>query len=108
MQRAEIVDVEFGEQEGHEAGWRRPALVVSDDSLAEVGLLVVCPITRTRLGYPSHVEIESGSSGLPHTSYIQTELVRSVRTGRVRSTRGTADVFVMNAVDQRLRILLRL
>ena len=64
MERGDAVDVDFGEPEGHEAGWERPALVVSDEQLADVGLLVVCPITTTRRGYPSHVEIDAGPSGL--------------------------------------------
>ena len=108
MSRGEVVDVDLGEPEGHEAGWDHAALIVSDDRLENVGVVIVCPITSTRLGYPSHVEIEPGHSGLAHTSYVQTELVRSISTTRVRRTRGSADFLVMQSVGQRLRLLMRL
>jgi mRNA-degrading endonuclease toxin of MazEF toxin-antitoxin module len=78
MPRGDVVDVYFGDPEGHEDGWTHPALIVSDDNLEMVGRAVVCPITSARRSDPSQVEIEPGASGLSHASYIETELVLSL------------------------------
>lgn len=45
---------------------RRPAVVISADPLNEsrAGVVIVVPSTTARLGLPSHVEIEPGTSGL--------------------------------------------
>lgn len=106
--RGEIWLVDFGEPIGHEAGAARPGLVVSDDPANVHGLVVLCPVTRTRRAYPTHVELEPGSSGLPSTSYAQVEQVRTVSTRRLTRRLGAADVAAMSQVERSLRFLLRL
>lgn len=70
--------VDFGEPIGHEQGLRRPAVVVSADRLnrSRAGLSIVVPVTRTRRGLPSHVELASGGIGLRETSYAKVEDVK--------------------------------
>jgi mRNA interferase MazF len=106
--RGEIWAVDLGDPIGHEAGTSRPALVVSDDPANAHGLAVVCPITRTRRAYPTHVELETGRSGLADTSYVQTERIRTISTARLTRRLGSADVVAMGAVERSLRFLLRL
>lgn len=38
---------------------------------SRAGLVIVVPVTRTRRGLPSHVEIEPASSGLRETGYAK-------------------------------------
>jgi mRNA interferase MazF len=49
----DIVWLDFDPQAGREQAHRRPALVLTDQSYNRAsGLLVVCPLTRTRKPYP--------------------------------------------------------
>lgn len=106
--RGEVWLIDLGEPIGHEAGDSRPGLVISDDPANAHGLAVICPITRSRLGYPTHVEIEPGRSGLDETSYVQTEQIRTVSTRRLTRKLGTMDIVPMAAAEHALRMLLRL
>lgn len=99
---------DLGEPMGPEAGSARPALVVSDDRANGHGLVVICPITRTRLSYPTHIEVERGRSGLAATSYVQAEQVRTVSTLRLLHRLGEVDTVTMLQLERALRFLLRL
>lgn len=101
--RGDIIVVDLGEPIGHEAGLSRPAVVVSHDRLAHVGLIAVVPVTRTRLGWPSHVEIEPSDLGLRETSYVQTEQIRTVSTQRVTQIVSRLPFAALHIVDGLLR-----
>ena len=77
-----------------------------NDSAAS--LVIVVPVTSTRWGLPSHVEIETGQSGLAHTSYAKAEDIKSVSQGRMVSRYGSADVRVVHQLEVVLRMLLEL
>lgn len=106
--RGEIWLADFGDPIGHQAGSARSALVVSDDRANQRGLVIACPITRTKRGYPTHVEIEPGNSGLDETSYLQGEQVRTMSTARLLHRLGHADVTAVHGIERVLRLLLRL
>ena len=56
--QGDIIKLDFDPQKGHEQAGRRPALVLSPtDYNRTVGLVVVCPITNEKKGYPWEVEI---------------------------------------------------
>jgi mRNA interferase MazF len=101
--RGDVILVDLGEPVGHEAGLSRPALVVSHDRLAEVGLVTVLPVTRTRLGWPSHVEVEPADAGMRETSYVQTEQIRIISTERVTRIVFRLPFATLNTVDGLLR-----
>ncbi len=105
-ERGEIWLVDLGHPAGHEAGFDRPALVVSTGRFNAFGLVTVCPATSSRLGYPSHVEIEPAVSGLDETSYVQVEQLRTISTSRLRHRAGAADLVVMSRVDRILHLVL--
>lgn len=105
VKRGEILLCDFGHPLGHEAGYRRPALVVSHDALNRHGILVVLPLTRSARGYPTHVEVEGV---LPVISYVQCELVRSISTDRVVRAVGEIDAVDLARVEVILRRLLGL
>lgn len=108
--RGEVWLVDFGTPIGHEQGYRRPAVVVSDDRLngSRAELVIVIPTTTTRRGLPSHVEIEPGDSGLAELSYAKGEDVKSVSTQRLIRRLGTLSADRLNRVEQVLRLLLGL
>ena len=59
--RGDIVWVDFDPQAGHEQAGRRPALIVSPRSYNQkVGLVLLCPITTQRKGYPFEVPLPKG------------------------------------------------
>ena len=95
--------VDLGDPIGHEAGKSRPVVAVSHDRLAQVGLITVLPITRTRHAWPSHVEVEPADSGLQETSYVQTEQIRTISTERVTRIVSRLSFMSLNSIDGLLR-----
>jgi mRNA interferase MazF len=108
--RGDIWLVDFGEPVGHEQGYRRPALVVSADQFnrSRAGLVIVVPITRTRRGIASHVEVEPGDSGLAETSYAKVEDLKSVSVQRLVKLHGTASPECLHQVKRIVSLLLAL
>ena len=108
--RSEVWLVDFGDPIGREQSGRRPAVVVSADSLNEsrAGVVVVLPITTTYRGLPSHVEIDQGGSGLDEVSYAKCEDVKSVSEQRLISRLGVVGDEAMFQAARALRFLLDL
>jgi mRNA interferase MazF len=108
--RGDIWTVDFGEPVGHEQAFRRPAVIVSSDRLnaSRAGLVVVVPLTRTRRGLPSHIEIAPEGSGLTGTSYAKTEDIKSVSTERLTRLLGRAPSASVDQIGRALVLLLEL
>lgn len=106
--RGQVWLVDLGEPIGHEAAFRRPGVVISDDPANRHGLAVVCPIGTARRNYPTRVEVEPGRSGLDQTSYVQCEQVRTVSTRRLVHQLGDVDPAALGEIERVLRLLLRL
>jgi mRNA interferase MazF len=91
--RGDVVWLQFHPSAGHEQDGRRPVLVLSPrDYNALTGLLVCCPITSKRKGYPFEVTVEAG----PVRGVVLADQIRSVdwksREARPAGTAvGTAD-----------------
>lgn len=80
--RGEIWDVDLGEPIGHESGFLRPGLVISDD--------------------------ETNRFGLAAESFTQVESLRSISTRRLVRRRGVVGPATTGDVERILRLLLRL
>ena len=108
--RGDVWLVDFGEPVGREQAGTRPAVVVSADALNEgpAGVLMVIPLTSTRRGLPSHIEIDSRSSGLDEVSYAKCEDLKSISDRRLVHRLGTVDPAAMAAIERVLRYLLDL
>jgi mRNA interferase MazF len=108
--RSEVWLVDFGDPVGREQSGRRPAVVVSADSLNEsrAGVVVVVPITTAYRGLPSHIEIDQGSSGLDEVSYAKCEDVKSISEERLIGRLGEVGDEVMFQAARALRFLLEL
>ncbi|MHB1474629.1 MAG: hypothetical protein ACYCV4_13600 [Dermatophilaceae bacterium] len=57
---------------------------------------------------PSRVHIETGQSGLAHTSYAKGEDIKTVSQGRLVTRYGLADLQAMRQLETILRTLLEL
>jgi len=108
--RGEVWLVDFGEPVGREESGRRPAVVVSADALNEsrAGVIMVVPCTTARRGLPSHIEIESGDSGLDAVSYAKCEDLKSISEQWFTTRIGQVGPDVMFGIGRVLRFLLEL
>jgi mRNA interferase MazF len=108
--RGEIWLVDLNPTRGHEQGGRRPGLVVSVDLFNQgpAGLVIVIPITTKEKGIPLHVEIKAPEGGLTKRSFIKCEDIRSVSRERLVQRLGQITRSTLDAVEDRLRILLNL
>ncbi|MBM9401158.1 endoribonuclease MazF [Gluconacetobacter azotocaptans] len=55
----EIVWLDFSPQTGHEQAGHRPAVVLSPATYNRIGLMLCCPLTTKRKGYPFEVDIDT-------------------------------------------------
>ena len=108
--RGEVWLVDSGEPMGREAGWQRPAVVVSSDYLNEgpSGIVIVVPCTTRNRGLRTHVELDRAGSGLDELSYARCEDMKSVSERRLASRLGQAGPEAMQAISRILEFLLDL
>jgi mRNA interferase MazF len=71
-------------------------------------LVVAIPTTSKAKGIPLHVEVSPPEGGLSVPSYIECEDVRSISTSRLVRKLGRVSPQTIDAVEDRLRILLGL
>jgi mRNA interferase MazF len=95
---------------GHEQSGERPVLILSITAFNQspAGLAVILPITTKIRGIPWHVPVSPPEGGLTRPSAILCEALRSVSRQRLQYCLGTASDTTMQAVQDRLRILLNL
>ena len=108
--RGEIWLVNLNPTAGREQAGTRPALIVSVDLFnhGAAELVVAIPLTSKAKGIPLHVEITPPEGGLSVKSYAKCEDVRSISTTRLKRKLGKVSSGTIDAVEDRLRILLGL
>jgi mRNA interferase MazF len=108
--RGEVWLADLSPTRGHEQAGRRPVLVVSEDlfNRGPAGLAIVLPMTSSVRDVPSHVPISPPEGGVGSRTAILCEAVRSVSVERLVARWGAVDRQTMSAVEDRLRMLLRL
>jgi len=108
--RGEVWLTDFGVPIGHEAGYRRPAVVVSSDRLNRVGAVaVVVPMTTQDRRLPTHVRIPiRQGTGLSKESWARVDDVKSVSTERLEEHLGEIDHLTLGRVDEALRLILEI
>jgi mRNA interferase MazF len=80
-------------------------VVISHDEISRHGVPVVLPVTRTRRGYATHVELDGV---LPVVSYVQCELIRAVSVDRLIRPVASLDLVHVAKVETILLRILRL
>jgi mRNA interferase MazF len=103
--RGDIYLCDFGDPVGHEPAFRRPAVLVSASELVRFGLPIVLPVTRTKRGYPTHIELDGV---LPVTSYVQCEQIRAISAERLIRPVGAVDAVTLLTIETVLRRVLAL
>ncbi len=95
---------------GHEQAGERPVLVLSIDAFnqSQAGLVVILPITSRLRGIPWHVQVMPPEGGLTRPSVILCEALRSVSRQRLEHRIGNVNAATLQAVQERLCILLNL
>ena len=71
-----------------------------------LGVVVVVPLTTTRRGWNTHVEISPDGTGLDGISWVKCEDIRSVSERRLLRRLGSAPKTVVAEVERVLRHLL--
>ena len=103
--RGDIVWLQFNPQAGHEQAGHRPALVLSPASYnRRSGLMLCCPMTSQRKGYPFEVVIEMDTD---RESVVLADQVKSL-DWKVRKAvkKGTASIDVLAETLSKLQTLL--
>ncbi len=95
---------------GHEQAGRRPVLIVSADLFNQgpADLVIVCPLTSTLRGIPSHVLVQPPEGGLRNPSVIMCEAIRSITKEQLIEPWGMVTANTMAEVADRIAILLGL
>ncbi|MBA4184486.1 MAG: type II toxin-antitoxin system PemK/MazF family toxin [Acidobacteria bacterium] len=108
--RGEIWLVNLSPTTGREQAGTRPALIVSVDIFnhGAAELIIAIPITSKAKGIPLHVEINPPEGGLNVQSFVKCEDMRSISTSRLIKKLGRVSSPTIDAVEDRLRILLGL
>ena len=87
----DVVELDLGVPAEREAGFRRPAVVVSAQRLLDgsPGVVQVVPITSTVRGFDTEVQVEPDAfNGLSQNSAIQCHHVRAIATSRIEGRTG--------------------
>jgi mRNA interferase MazF len=103
--RGDIVWLQFNPQAGHEQAGHRPALVLSPASYnRRRGLMLCCPMTSQRKGYPFEVVIAVDTD---RDSVVLADQVKSL-DWKVRKAvkKGTASIDVIAETLSKLQTLL--
>lgn len=110
VQRGDIFAGGLDPVVGHEQAGRRPVLAISinpmNNSAAE--LVIAVPLTTTDRSNALHVQLEPPEGGLTRVSFAMPEMVRVLSTARLRRRLGRASPDTVEAVANRVGILIGL
>lgn len=107
----DVVDLEPGVPEGHEAGFRHPAVLVTAQRILDAGPSVVhvVPLTSTIRSFHSEVVIEPDpSNGLSTASAAQCQHIRAVSPHRLVLTRGNVGAAALAQIRETIAVILDL
>lgn len=112
LRRGHLYVVDFNPRVRTKPGKIRPALVVQDDLVNEAGYpsTMVVP-TTTKLAdteTPLRVRVAAGTAGLDHDSDLLVAQVIAVANESFRKELGVLPVELLEALDQKLRVVMGL
>lgn len=105
----DVVSLDLGLPTGREAGFARPAVVVtSQDILDESAAIVqVVPLTTTLRSFGSEVVIEPmASNGLAAQSAVQCHQIRTISVGRVGPRIGNVGAVDLAMIRETIGVIL--
>jgi len=107
----DVVDVDFGVPRGREAGFRRPAVIATSQTILEgsPGVVQVVPLTSAVRGFKVEVVMAPNStSGLDFVSAAQCQHLRSVSTDRIGDPRGNVGPLALAQIRETIARILDL
>jgi len=107
----EVVLADLGEPVGREAGFPRPAVVVTAQVVLAQGpnVVHVVPVTTTRRGFRSEIDLDPDrTNGLTEPSAAQCQHVRAISTERLGDSLGTVGPTALSQIRETLADLLDL
>lgn len=110
MKQGEIWETYFDPVEGQEQSGRRPAVIVSGNTMNKnMNLVIVCPLTSKVHNYKGHpIIVPTAENGLKKESEILVFQVRSVSKKRLRKKLGVVDDEVINEIHRTLDRILKI
>jgi mRNA interferase MazF len=109
MNFGDIVMVDFGQPVGSEAGFVRPAIVMTADGFLRYrpSTVFAIPLTSTRRAFPSHIELSADATNLlGSTSYALVEQMRAVATERCTPAKGNVGPLVAHQLLEILAMII--
>ena len=97
--------------EGHEAGFRHPAVVVTAQRILDEtpSVVHVVPLTTTIRRFHSEIVLEpDDDNGLDHVSAAQCQHVRAISPRRIHSVRGNIGAAVLRQLRETIALILDL
>ena len=94
----DIVDLELGSPGGREAGFARPAIIVSAQRILDhsPSVIQIVPLTTTVRGFDAEIEISPEPlNALTERSAAQCQHIRAVSPARVEGSRGNVGPVVL-------------
>ncbi|CAN5326506.1 type II toxin-antitoxin system toxin endoribonuclease MazF9 [soil metagenome] len=107
MKRGEIYYADLNPTVGSEINKKRPVLIVSNNANNKVATTItILPITSNiKMVYPFEVTLPGNESGLPKSSKIQCQQIRTISKLRVNSSPvGFVNKLIMKQVEQALKL----
>jgi mRNA interferase MazF len=110
VKRREIHMVDLNPVVGHEQEGRRPFLLISVNQMnrARAQMVIGVPLTTTDRGSELHVRLDPPEGGLKRVSFAMPEMARSISVDRLRGKLGQASPDTVEAIANRVGILIGL
>ncbi len=105
----DVIELDFGEPAGREAGLRHPAVLVTAQRIldANPNVVQVVPLTATIRQFGSEVPIEPDATNrLDVTSSAQCQHIRAVSSGRVDHVRGNVGAAALAQIRDTVGLIL--
>lgn len=110
MTRGELWWADFGLPFGSETGFRRPVLIIQDDSFnrSAIGTVIVIPLTTNlALGdAPGNVIMEKEESGLSKDSVLVVSQVSAIDKHRLIERIGAIEMRIIHEVEYGISMIL--
>ena len=111
LKSGDVVDLDLGEPRGREAGFPRPAVVVTAQRIldGEPSVVHVVPLTSTLRPFQSEIAIEADTAGgLEVASAAQCQHLRAVSPARIARRRGNVGAAALAQIRETIGVLLDL
>jgi mRNA interferase MazF len=107
----DIVDLDLGQPEGRDAGYLRPAVIVTAQRILDAAptVIQVVPLTSALRGFHTEVVIAPDpANGLQQSSAAQCQHVRAISPTRVVGTLGNVGPLALSQIRKTIAVIIDL